>query len=144
MTLVELLMTLTIVGILANLALPAFAQLKRRADATHVIADFHAIRLAAFDSYAATGAFPPSGTWGRTPRGLAPALPNGFTFRYKNVTYRWQRWSLPNGMPRNRSQQVLVGLDVRTPDRALLSAITTAYRGPLAFGSSTRVTLVIN
>ncbi len=137
-------MTLTIVGILANLALPAFATMKRRADAAHVIGDFQAIRVAAFDGYAATGAFPPSHGWGQVPPGLAPSLPSGFNFSYKNVTYRWRRWSLPNGMPRNPSQTVLLGFEVRTRDRKLLTAITSAYRGPLAFGGSTRVTLVIN
>lgn len=143
MTIIELLITLVIVGILANLALPAFAHMRRRADATHVIGDFAAIRVAAFDSYAATGRFPPSGAAGRVPAALVSALPAGFSFRYKSVTYRWRRWSLPNGMPRRRrSQTALLGLEVETRDRALLKAITSAYRGP-KLGSGRVVTLVI-
>jgi prepilin-type N-terminal cleavage/methylation domain-containing protein len=143
MTLVELLMVLAVAGILANLALPAIADARRRANAMRVIGDFAAIRVAALDRYAATGTFPGSAPRGQVPAALVSALPAGFPFRHNSVTYRWRRWSLPNGMPRLRSQIALLGLEVATEDRALLKAITSAYHGP-KFGSSRTVTLVID
>ena len=143
MTLIEMMFVLVVAGILANVALPAYQEMRRRADAAHVVGDFNAIRIAAFDYYAANSTFPGDGGWGQVPRPLARSLPGGFSFRYKNVSYRWRRWSLPNGMPRNRNQLVLLGLDVRTTDRALMRAIKSSYRGGVAFGTPTQVTLVI-
>lgn len=142
-TLIEMFTALSIFGILLNIALPAGTEIKRRADAAHVVADFHTIRAAAFDQFAETGTFPKSGKWGRVPKELVAALPQGFAFSYKTLTYRWRRWSLPNGLPRKRRQTVLLGLQIRSSDRALIRAIKNLYQGDLAFGKAKQVTLVI-
>ena len=143
MTLIELTVVIVITGILANLAIPAYSDVKRRADAARVVGDFNAIRVAVYDHYAGSGTFPGSGTWGRPPATLVRSLPDGFSFQYKTISYRWRRWSLPNGMPRNRNQRVLLGLDVRTRDRALMRAIRSTFRGGVAFGTTTQITFVI-
>lgn len=142
-TIVEMTMTLVIVGILANLALPSYSNVRRRADAARIVGDYNAIRLAAYDYYAGNNAYPRDGSWGRVPRQLAASLRQGFVFQYKSVSYRWRRWSLPNGMPRNRNQRQLLGLDVRTRDRALMRAIRSTFRGGVAFGTTTQITFVI-
>jgi len=143
MTLIELLVVLLIIGVLANIALPAMSLMVRKADATHVIGDFKAIRIAVFDFYAASATYPPSTNWGEVPPQLVTELPQGFVFQYKTVQYRWRRFTLPDGMPTDPSQTVLLGLDVQTSDANLLQTIKNLYRGPLAFGSTTDVTLVI-
>jgi prepilin-type N-terminal cleavage/methylation domain-containing protein len=104
MTLIELLVVLLIVGVLANIALPAMTIMVRKADATHVIGDFKAVRVAVFDYYATTSAYPASTNWGEMPAALRNELPQGFTFDYKGVQYRWQRFTLPDGMPSDPSQ----------------------------------------
>ena len=143
MTLIELLVVLLIVGVLANIALPAMTIMIRKADATHVIGDFKAVRVAVFDYYAATSAYPASTNWGEVPAALRNELPGGFAFEYKGVQYRWQRFTLPDGMPSDPAQTVLLGLDVATSDTRLLQTIKNLYRGPLAFGTASSVTLVI-
>lgn len=144
MTLIELLVTLTIIGILANFALPALGGLRRRAEAARVIADIHTVRLAALDHYVGFGSYPPTGQWGAVPPTLASSLPQGFAFGFRDVAYRWERWLLPSGLPDNPSQTVLLGLTVRAPDAELLAALRGLYKGQVTFGSSTEITFVLD
>jgi prepilin-type N-terminal cleavage/methylation domain-containing protein len=143
MTLIELLVTLTLVAILANFALPAFAGVRRRAEAARVIADVAAVRVAALDHYADRNAYPSTGQWGVAPPTLVNSLPRGFEWTYRNVQYRWERWSLPNGMPTNPSQTVLLGLSVRAPDPQFIAALRGLYKGEVSFGTSSEITFVI-
>lgn len=143
MTLIELLVTLTLVAILAQMALPAFAGVRRRAEAARIVADAMAVRVAALDHYAGHGGYPAPGQWGSAPGPLAASLPQGFAWRYRDVDYRWERWSLPNGLPTNPSQTVLLGLSVRTPDATLMAALRGLYKGAVAFGTAHQITLVL-
>ena len=144
MTLIELLTTLLIIGILAQIALPAYQQFRRRADATHVIADINVIRVAALDVYAERGSFPATQAWATLPGSMIRSLPQGFEFRYKSVQYRWHRFSLPNGLPMFPGQNVLIAVQVETSDTQLLAAIRGTYKGKLAFGTSTSVYFVLD
>jgi prepilin-type N-terminal cleavage/methylation domain-containing protein len=143
MTLIELLVTLTLIGILANFALPAYSTIRRRAEAARIIADVHAVRIAALDYYADRNRYPPPGQWGAAPGSMASSLAQGFEWRYRDVEYRWERWSLPNGMPTNPSQTVLLGLSVRTTDPAVMTALRGLYKGQVAFGTAAQITLVL-
>ena len=142
-TLVKLMVTCTVIGILANIALPAMAVMKRKADAAHVIADMNTIRIAALSHYADLNYFPATQPWGAAPGTMISMLPQGFQWTYKSVQYRWHRWSLPNGLPTSPSQTVLIGVEVETPDQNLMAAIKSTFRGNVAFGSLTLVTFVI-
>lgn len=142
-TFVELMIVIVIVGVLTNIAIPKLSNMRRRAEAARVIGDFRAVRTAAFDRFAADGTFPPSGAWGDVPPELAVSLPQGFTFDHGELVYRWRRWSLPDGMPQQKDQTVLLGFEVRTSDSRLMQSIKGLYTGPLAFGDATSVTLVI-
>ena len=142
-TLIELLIAMTIMGILAGIAIPNYNNAKMRADAAKVISDFEAIRVAAYDNYANTGQYPRNGGWGAVPAALRASLPNGFQFTYKEVTYRWRRWALPNGMPRNSRQTMLLGVQIRCNNRDLMRIIKNVYRGTQAQGNNTRVVFVI-
>jgi prepilin-type N-terminal cleavage/methylation domain-containing protein len=142
-TLVELMVTCTILGILMNLALPAMATMKRRADAAHVYADVVAIRVAAFDVYAAQSTWPATAAAGTAPAAMVASLPDGFQFRYKSVTYQWRRWSLPNGMPSSPGQTVLLGVTVRTTDLPLMAVIRSMWKGNVVFGTPDEITFII-
>ena len=142
-TLIELLITLLIIGILANLAYPALNHMRRRAQAAHMVGDFGVVRIAALDHYAASGNYPATSGWGQIPPELATSLPSGFSFTYGDATYRWHRWSLPDGSPADPSQTVLLGLDVHSEDVDLMAALASEFRGGTAFGTPTEITLVV-
>ncbi len=142
-TMIELLVVMILIGILANIALPKFWDVRRHADAAHVIADFNAIRLATFNYYAEQNRFPGTGPWGNPPPELIPLLPGGMAFAYKGVKYRWRRWSLPGGLPGQPSRTSLLGVQILAPDASTLRAIRSAYRGEQVFGHTITVTLVV-
>ncbi len=139
---VELMVVVTIIGILTSIAIPKLHDVKLKADAAHVIADFHAIRVAAHDNFAETEVYPSNGRWDRVPAEFVGSLPRGFEFSYRSATYRWRRWSLPSGLPRRRSSRALLGLQIRSSDRDLIKTITNVYNGDM-WGNSRRITLVL-
>jgi len=142
-TLIELLVTLLIIGILANLAFPALNHMRRKAQAAHIIGDFEVVRVAVLDHYAAAGNYPATSGWGQVPAELVASLQTGFTFSYGDATYRWHRWSLPDGSPADPAQTLLLGLDVHSEDLDLMASLTSQFRGGTAFGTPTDITLVI-
>jgi prepilin-type N-terminal cleavage/methylation domain-containing protein len=142
-TIIEMLTVVAIIGILVNIAVPATLEVRRRAEAAQVIGDYSVIRTAAYDRFAQVGSYPSNGSWGAVPAALVSSLPRGFAFRRGSLTYRWRRWSLPNGLPGNARPAVLLGLEVRTTDAKLMKAIRSAYRGRTAYGSTSTITLVI-
>jgi prepilin-type N-terminal cleavage/methylation domain-containing protein len=143
-SIIELLAVVVVLGILVNLALPVARHARRKADAVAVLAVFHAVRVAARDRFAAEGRYPANGGWGVVPSALVPALPDGLQFATDHVEFRWRRWALPNGLPTNARRRVLLALDVRSSDRALLKAVRGLYRGPIVNLSNTTLTLVID
>lgn len=134
-----------IVGIAANVVLPLRHRAERRADAAAVLSVFHALRVAAQDRFARDGAYPASTAWGTVPASLEPSLPAGFSLGGRgDVEFRWRRWPLPNGLPGRPGRRVLLGVDVRTTDRALLRAVRLLHRGPIADLGERKITLVID
>lgn len=93
-TVIELLVVMTVVGIVANIALPAVQRSKKRAEAAAVLADVLTIRHALVDYYASVNDFPRTARWGTVPQDLESSLPTGFVFDDGKVRYRWRRfWS---------------------------------------------------
>ena len=128
-TFVELMVVVTLVGILVAIALPQLRDMKRRAIAADVIADYSAVRYAAHDSFADNGTYPPTAGWGQVPPDMVASLRGGFSFSNGDIDYRWRRWSLPNGMPQNASQTVLLELEIRGTDPKVITAIRSAFAG---------------
>jgi len=141
-TFIELLVTLIIVGILANIAIPMMQTMKTRANAARVLSDFDVIRQAAYDAYASHDSFPPTGNWGQVPPDMVQSLPNGFKFQYQDVNYRWQLLGTAEGNPLAPGQPLL-GLELQSENLDLMSAILAGYHGALAFGGPDDFTLVI-
>lgn len=86
-TLVEVLVVAVVVAVLATVALPNLQKAIYRADAAHVMADMHNVRLAVMQYREDTGQLPRSRPWGTTPPELAPYL-GGKAFTYKDLDYR--------------------------------------------------------
>ncbi len=128
-TFIELMVVVTLLGILVSIAAPQLQDVKRRAIAADVIADYSAVRYAAHDSFAELGTFPATAGWGQIPPEMVGSLRTGFSFSKGDITYRWHRWSLPNGMPQNPSQTVLLEFEVRGTDPKVITAIRNAFGG---------------
>jgi len=141
-TFIELLVTLIIVGILANIAIPMMQVVKTRANAARVLSDFDVIRQAAYDAYASHDSFPATGNWGQVPPDFVQSLPQGFQFQYQGVLYRWQLLGTAQGNPLAPGQPLL-GLELQSENLDLMSAILAGYHGSLAFGGPDDFTLVI-
>jgi prepilin-type N-terminal cleavage/methylation domain-containing protein len=144
-TLVELLIALTIIGILVNLALPAVSHMRRRAQAAQVVGDFQAIRVAGLDRYIADGAFPPAESYAKVPPKLVGGLPKGFAFRYEKLEYRWISFTWKDdGKKGDGKEYVIAGVGIRgDKDKKLIAAVRGAYRGPIIFLSSTEFIFMI-
>lgn len=145
-TLIELLTVMLVIGILAGIALPWYRDAVDRADAASIIADFHAIQLAAYTYFADENGFPPNANAGRVPPALAPYLPENFSFTTERVQYRWRRWARPDTdrwERRTSRNQPVIGVEVRTDDQKLLAAVESIYRGPVALKRHDRLTLVL-
>ncbi len=141
-TFIELLVVITLLGILINIAIPAVTALRKRADAARVVTDFNTIRGAAFDRYADTGTYPASAGWGQVPRAMVPSLPSGFDFRHGTVTYRWQALTL-RGLFGRRDPTSLLIVQVQSPDPEMITAILRAFAGDLAFGGAGTATFIV-
>jgi prepilin-type N-terminal cleavage/methylation domain-containing protein len=97
-TLVELLITVTIVGLLARIALPKVSQFRLRARATSIVNDMEVIRLAAFGVAADSGYWPPATAAGTRPTSMESYLPPSLSFNpAPGVNLEWRMTGIPNG-----------------------------------------------
>jgi len=128
-----MLFVLSIIGILANIAMPAVHQAKTRALAASVVADMNVIQTAILDYYAVNSALPASAGWGVVPVDLVPSLPNGFTFDDGTVRYLWFQWTY-GGI------QGIIAM--QSADTDLLAAVKRVYGGQI-FGGGTVMALII-
>lgn len=88
-TLIEMGVVVLIVGLLSNLLFPYIRHVRIGADASSVMSELNAIRLAGFDHYVATGEFPPTAALGEVPPQMVSRLPEDFDFHYGDATYMW-------------------------------------------------------
>lgn len=89
-SLVEVLIVVAILGIVVNIAVPVMMNAQAKADAAKVLADVDMIHDAVLNYRLENGSYPRTAGFGGMPAGLAPYLPAGFEFTYKDVRYRYQ------------------------------------------------------
>lgn len=92
-TIIEMLTTLTIIGILAGVAVPTIRGPIAKADAASITADFSAVRHMAYEFLEENGRFPVSGTLGSVPAEMVGDVP---AFQYKGMDYYWLSIDLRN------------------------------------------------
>lgn len=124
-TFVELLISMTIVGILASVALPKYRAVKRQALATQIVGDVAVVRVATLNFFADSGYYPREIGAGRVPSGMSKYLPQNFKFARPDWTLDYENLQLRQGGQ-------LVGLSFITADPELGM---TAIR-PFSGGSS--------
>jgi type IV pilus assembly protein PilA len=123
---IELLVALAVLGVLAALALPHFADLKRRAVASQVLGDVHAIRIGTLSYFSERNAYPADAPAGQVPTDLVKYLPEGMTFTAPTYTLDFDSFTtvIPGGGTTD-----VVAVIVSSPDDLLLR-ILAMLRSP--------------
>lgn len=143
-TLVELLVTVAIVGILAGLAIPNMRPMLLRARAAEVAGDLEVVRVAAASYNAENHTWPAEASAGEVPGGLADFLPEGFTFDRDGYTLDFENWSLPGGLPGDPSTRTLIGVSVVTEDANLGNALVELLGSGILFSVDDTHTVAID
>lgn len=128
-SLVELLVALSIIGILAGVAIPNLRTTTIRARAVAVAGDMNVIRQATLDYNADRNGWPSEVASGVVPTELNGFLPDGFSFSGEGYEWDFENIMLPFGLPGNPSATRMVGAAVTTPDDALSNAIAESLGG---------------
>ena len=129
-TFVELMVVLIVLGLLAGLAILKYIDLTHRARAAQAAGDLEAVRIAAYGAWYETGKWPAEVGAGVIPPGLAPYLPQGFTFQRNEYTLDWENFSPPNG---GQTAGMQVGVVVTSTNVRLQHALENALGSKLPF-----------
>jgi len=129
-TLIELMITVTIIGLIARIAIPRVSQFRLKARAAHIIADMEVIRTAAFHVAADSGVYPVEAGLGVIPPELVPYLPTSLSFTPEvGVTYDWRLTGMPNGDPNQATPAATMGMGVDVTDDELRVEIERSLAG---------------
>lgn len=142
-TFVELMIAMTVVGILAAVAVPKYIDLKRRATTSRVIGDFQALRVAVMSFYADSSYYPQEAGPGQVPAGLSRYLPVGFEFVRPGWTLDYENWDV-GSVPGLDNTSVLIGVTVTTVDPQLGEATSRLMGNVPQFSVGDQYTFMIS
>jgi general secretion pathway protein G len=137
-TLIELMVVVSIVGILATLATPKVVEAMRRAKAAAILSDLNTIRGAALASFQQTNTYPSTNAWGVVPPELVAHLPQDFKFSGNGAQYCWQLWGTATGDAgavntgvSGSTDVAVIGLGVKSDDPLLLAQVASLAQGSI-------------
>lgn len=144
-SLFEILTVMVVIGIVANIAIPATLCVMERGRATAIVADFKLVEQAAIEFHRDQGKCPRDAKRGRLPKDLRDYLVGKIVWSdpIRGLEYEWEYWIKKNGKPKKKKTGIAVGFSVRTKDRDLLAMIDKVYDGPFKLTSRKRGTFVI-
>ena len=137
-------MTVSIVGILAGLAIPNLRNMQFRARAVEVAGDLEVVRVATVSFNAEVHAWPADATLGTVPSELNGFLPDGFSFQGDRYELKFENYSLPTGLPFDPSTRQLIAVSVTADDDELSNAIVELLGVSLVFSVGRTHTVVID
>jgi prepilin-type N-terminal cleavage/methylation domain-containing protein len=143
-TLVELLVSAAIVGILAGLAIPNLQTMIQRARAADVSGTLDVVRVATLNYNANTHAWPAETAVGVVPPELVQYLPANFSFSREGYQIDYENWSLPGGLPGDPNTTTLIGASVTTTDSQLGNALLELLGSAIVFSVGNSYTVVID
>jgi type II secretory pathway pseudopilin PulG len=129
-------MVVTVIGVLASIALPKFRDVRRRATATQIVGDFDVVRHAAMSFLTDSSYWPQEAGSGRVPPGLDAYLPQNFNFAREEWTVDYDNWKL-FGLQ-------VVAVSFHTPDQALGQTAMKLLGHSTAFSFGGKYTVVIS
>ena len=121
-TMIEVLTVLMVMSAVVRMGIPGFQEIRLKAEAVQVVADFHLVRQAVFEYQVENHGWPQDFGPGQVPPELAPYL-DGFSFNRGRYQLDWENWVLPSGLPSNPDARIILGITIVTQDRALGSAL---------------------
>ncbi len=143
-SLIELLLAVSIVGILAGLAIPNLQSVMYRARATEVAADLEVIRVAAVSFNGDQHAWPAGAAPGDVPPELVSYLPSGFSFQGSGYEMTYSNQAFPSGLPSDPTTTQLISATVTIDRDELSNAVVALLGGSLIFSVDNTHTVVIN
>jgi prepilin-type N-terminal cleavage/methylation domain-containing protein len=117
LTLVELLITLTIVALLSSIAVPKYREMRRRATAAQMMGDFDAMRHATLSFFVDSQYFPAEVGNNEIPPGLKKYLPSGYEMKKPEWNMDYENWGT-TGLIYSKTG-IVIGLSFTTADTSL-------------------------
>lgn len=143
-TLVELLVSAAIVGILAGLAIPNMRTILLRARATELVGDMDVVRVATQSYNGDHHTWPAEAAAGQVPPELVPYLPDNYSFVRDGYELDFENWSLPGGLPGDPGTRTLIGVSVVVVDETLGNALVELLGKMIIFSVGNTHTVVID
>jgi len=128
-TATELMIALTVVGILAAIALPGYFTFVQNTRAAHAVAQLQAVRAAVYLYYGDLGRWPREASAGQVPVGVGYNLPRNFSFVAKDYAIDYDNW-IPlhrRGTP-PLGTTTAIGVSIVSNDRRFLERIDRLVR----------------
>ena len=142
-TLLELLITLAVIGIIANIAIPQLYAALYRAKAARIMEDYNMVRTMVHQHYADHSFWPPETGPGVEPPELASYLQGRLVWTHEDYQYDWELWVDGAGNPTEPATGVIVGFSIVTSDPALAAAVHKIYQGTVLDTIPNHTTFVI-
>ena len=141
-TIIELIITVTIVALLASIAVPKFRDIRRRATAAQIMGDFDVMRHAAMSFYVDSQYFPAEASAGELPDNLAKYLPTGFEMKKPEWEMDYENWPVLG--PGVSKTDRIVGLSFTTADTALGQTAMKLIGNAPGYSVGTKYTFLIS
>ena len=142
-SLIELMIVCAVIGIIANLAIPALYQALYRAKAARIIEDYHMVRTMVHQHYSDHSFYPADRGPGVEPPELTPYLQNRLLWTHADYQYDWELWVDSSGNPTQPATGILVGFSIVTDDPALVDAVHKIFKGTIIDSIPSHTTFVI-
>ena len=142
-SLLELLIVCAVIGIIANIMIPALYSALYRAKAARIMEDFNLVRAMASQHYADHSFYPPDQGPGVEPPELTNYLSGRMLWTHPDYQYDWELWVDTDGNPTQPASGVLVGFSIVTSDAALADAVHKIYKGTVLDTIPNHTTFVI-
>lgn len=129
-TLIDLLIVVTILGVLARVTLPQILHVRLKARATRIVSDMEIIRGAARAVAGDSGYWPAAAAVGTRPTSMESYLPQGFSFTPEvGVAYEWRLTGMPNGDVTQATDGATMGMGARVDDDELRVILQRSLEG---------------
>ena len=152
LTVLELAVAMTVLGILAAVSIPSYMSFMRNVRAAQAVADVQAVRAAVYMYFGDKQSWPAEEQAGVVPASLTPYLPRDVVFYKSSYRIDWDNWitTVANGDGTSKIQSSfpktggLAGVSVVSNDKKFLEAVRGLLaHAPLVNVSPSRTTLIV-